>query len=140
MDSFRNKTLLVLLVTLIPAYYSVSAMSTLVINGTLNQTYTNQVNISVQILYQFSINSSSLYTETGHRNVLRAFSSSQASNAKEPVTIVVSQKKGVLSWELPVLVGSMEYPFAYRTLCPYDKMKTLSTSKDHIQQEEKMST
>ena len=136
MGHLENKVHLILLLMILPIH--VSTMSTIVINGTLDKNYTNQVNSSIQILYQFSINSSYLLPEEDPRNALRAYSFSDNSKMEDPVTIVVNQRRGVLSWELPMMVGSEEYKFAYRTLCPYNKIKALNTKSALIEGEKEV--
>lgn len=41
-------------------------------------------------------------------------------NEQNPVLVVVRQNKGVLSWELPIVIKSESYSQTARTLCPYD--------------------
>ena len=111
--------------TLIYIPVLVSCMETLVIDGNLGTEYQNTVNNSFQIIYQFNISASDLIGVGGSNNALRAYAQSDDLNPEEPVTIVVKQRKGVLSWELPYMVGTDSYNFAYRTLCPYETIKTL---------------
>ena len=105
----------------------VSCLETLVIDGNLETEYNNTVNNSFQIIYQFNISASDLVEVDGSNKALRAYAQSDDLNPEEPVTIVVKQRKGVLSWELPYMVGTDSYNFAYRTLCPYETITTLDT-------------
>ena len=107
----------------------ISSMSTKVINGTLDTLIDGNVNSSVQIIYQFFVNASDLYQKDvgASHNALRAYASSDDSNPEEPLTIVVKQRRGVLSWELPYMVGSESFAFARRTLCPYENIKSFNS-------------
>ena len=109
--------------TLLPIY--VLSMDTLIIDGDLGKEYKNTVNNSIQIIYQFNVSASDLVGTGGSHNALRAYAQSDDTNPEEPVTIVVKQRKGVVSWELPYVVGTDSYKFSYRTLCPYETTKNL---------------
>ena len=124
MKYLRNLVHFFTVLVLFPVY--ISAVKTVVINGTLNETYYNNVNSSVQIVYEFIVNASDLYPNDfeGSHKALRAYAQSDDWNPEEPVTIVVKQRRGVLSWELPYMVGSESHEFARRTLCPYENIKS----------------
>ena len=109
--------------TLLPIY--VLSMDTLIIDGDLGKEYKNTVNNSIQIIYQFNVSASDLVGTGGSHNALRAYAQSDDTNPEEPVTIVVKQRKGVVSWELPYVVGTDSYKFSYRTLCPYETTKNM---------------
>ena len=104
---------------------NVVSMDTLIIDGDLGKEYHNTVNNSIQIIYQFNVSASDLVGIGGSHNALRAYAESDNMNPEEPVTIVVKQRKGVVSWELPYVVGTDSFKFSYRTLCPYETTKNL---------------
>ena len=68
--------------------------------ASLNAVVSATVNSSVQRIYQFDVDSSSV-SESG---ALRLFVSSPGSLESEPVMVVVRHKSGVLSWQLPLSV------------------------------------
>lgn len=49
-------------------------------------------------------------------------------NEQNPVLVVVRQNKGVLSWELPIVMKSESYNETARTLCPYDIINSTCSS------------
>ena len=121
---FRQEKLffIFLLWVLLPS--SILSLETQVKNGTLDTEYNGHINSSIEIVYQFFVTSTDFHQDEGSHNALRAYARSDDSNLDEPVTIVVKQKRGVLSWELPSVIGSEKYTFTRRTLCPYEKTKT----------------
>ena len=116
-----------LAITILSVPIYASTMETLIIDGNLETEYKNIVNNSIQIIYQFNISASDLIELGGTHNALRAYAQSDDTNTEEPVTVVVKQRKGVLSWELPYVVGADSYKFSYRTLCPYETTKHLNS-------------
>ena len=118
MNSSKKFKCHVVLLALLPTL--VSSMETVIINGDLETEYHNTVNNSIQIIYQFNVSASDMVEMGGSHNALRAYTESDDINPEEPVTIVVKQRKGVLSWELPYVVGTDSFKFSYRTLCPYE--------------------
>ena len=88
-----------LLWVLLPS--SLSSLETQVKNGTLDTDYNGHINSSIEIVYQFFVTSADFHQDEGSHNALRAYARSDDSDLDEPVTIVVKQKRGVLSWELP---------------------------------------
>ena len=122
MKNLERLCFIFLLWILLPS--SSLSLETQVKNGTLDAEYKGHINNSIEIVYQFFVTSADFHQDEGSHNALRAYARSDDSDLDEPVTIVVKQKRGVLSWELPSVIGSEKYTFARRTLCPYEKTKT----------------
>ena len=103
MDYLKNKKINLLLLLMTFPRATVATITTAVINGTIGQHYEERVNSSVQLLYVFSSSSPEYYSILNSTKALRIYSSIEKSyTMKDDVlNIVVNQKMGVLSWELP---------------------------------------
>eukprot|EP00092_Neocalanus_flemingeri_P006483 GFUD01006987.1.p1 GENE.GFUD01006987.1~~GFUD01006987.1.p1 ORF type:complete len:849 (+),score=138.35 GFUD01006987.1:58-2604(+) len=103
-------------------------------NATLNTTYSSIVNHTTEFLYDFE------YTqeEVGD-GALRVFVVSDEAETEFPVIVVVRHEKGVLSWQLPMLIQEgaddyelrTEYTAVNRTLCPLTNYYGRFTSKNN---------
>jgi len=82
-------------------------------NGTL---YTKEINNTVEYIFEFT------KLQASEVPPARIMVESNNSNRSYPVMVVVQQQKGVLSWQLPLVVESgtnlFEYARTSRTLCP----------------------
>ncbi|XP_046979593.1 SID1 transmembrane family member 1-like [Schistocerca americana] len=91
-------------------------LSTIILNGNYSDYYTFNVNRTVEYIFQFPA------SEDMIDKPARITVECKDSNRSFPVLVVVRQQKGVLSWQLPLLVetesDSVEYWRTSRTLCP----------------------
>ncbi|XP_046382561.1 SID1 transmembrane family member 1-like [Ischnura elegans] len=89
-----------------------------IIDGAYGEEYTYQVNNSIEYTIQY-LNVS----QWNPNQTARVSVESTSASKIFPVLIVVRQQKGILSWQLPLLVGThsdhdKEYQKVSRTLCP----------------------
>lgn len=91
----------------------------LVMNGVFKKNYTYSVNKSVEYIFQFN--------RTGDTPACVSVESYD-SNKTFPVLVVVRQQRGIMSWQLPLIVetlrSSREYYKTNRTLCPHNNYAT----------------
>ncbi|XP_025099937.1 uncharacterized protein LOC112567461 [Pomacea canaliculata] len=74
------------------------------------------------------------YNETNNTTAIRVSTFSTEAQDNFPITFVVRQQEGILSWTVPVSAG-FDYKLQSmdRTLCPMDKTKKLNmTSQQSI--------
>ncbi|XP_069691138.1 SID1 transmembrane family member 1-like isoform X2 [Periplaneta americana] len=88
----------------------------IVLEGLYGISYNEEVNNTVEYIFEFPSEQVSLIQPA------RIMIECRDSNRSYPVLIVVRQQKGVLSWQLPLVVESrtnlFEYARTSRTLCP----------------------
>ena len=109
-----------------------STLKPQVIEAKLNQTYTNVIDSSQELIYQY---------KNVQDSGLRVFSQVDEMLAREdfPILIVVNQQKGVLSWQIPFHVRRDDnhnfdrYYSVNRTLCPIENNpKLLSSDQRYV--------
>ena len=104
-----------------------STLNPQVIEAKCNQTYTNFIDSSQELIYHY---------KNVQDSGLRVFSEVDETVAKEdfPILIVVNQQKGVLSWQIPFHVRRDDnhnfdrYYSVNRTLCPIENNPELLKS------------
>ncbi|KDR19041.1 SID1 transmembrane family member 1-like [Zootermopsis nevadensis] len=88
----------------------------IVLNGTYGKVYLEEVNNAVEYIFEF------MNLQVSPTQPARIMVECNSSNRTYPVMVVVQQQKGVLSWQLPLVVESRTHLFQYsrtsRTLCP----------------------
>lgn len=93
-----------------------SSIEPIVQSGEYGTLYNEVVNNTVEYIFVF------YKTEVSQKRPARIMVECKNSNRSYPVLVVVRQQKGVLSWQLPLVVDSktnlFEYARTSRTLCP----------------------
>uniref|UniRef100_A0A8C4X5B5 SID1 transmembrane family member 1 n=1 Tax=Erpetoichthys calabaricus TaxID=27687 RepID=A0A8C4X5B5_ERPCA len=85
-----------------------------------NRVYSGAVSRTTENIYSFSYTS-----RTGQVDAIRVFASADSKDLHYPVIFVVRQEKGVLSWQVPLVLRglyqrSYKYQEVSRTLCPLE--------------------
>ncbi|PSN48776.1 SID1 transmembrane family member 1 [Blattella germanica] len=92
-----------------------SGLLPIVLSGAYDVPYKREINDSVEYIFEFS------NSEVSESKPARITLECHDSNRSYPVLVVVRQQKGVLSWQLPLIVESRSKMFEYartsRTLC-----------------------
>ncbi|XP_025101471.1 SID1 transmembrane family member 1-like isoform X2 [Pomacea canaliculata] len=100
-----------------------------IIDAQFNSTlYIKNVSLEQQYLFVYS------YSETNKTTAVRISASSKEADGNFPITFVVRQQEGILSWQVPVYIDYVyKFQFVDRTLCPMDKTRRLNmTTQQHI--------
>lgn len=97
-----------------------------VIDGEVGVLYSNSTNSAREVIYQFT---NVFESSIGKPTSLRLKTVSRDATLADPLTIVVRQKRDIISWQIPLVVrGSTsvvhKYSAVNRTLCPTTQVWT----------------
>jgi hypothetical protein len=119
---------LVLMAAFMAVAADCSLLETIVESASLDSLVVASVNASVERVYQFDVNSSSVGF-----GALRLYVSSAFAPVSNPVMVVVRHKAGVLSWQLPLEVKTdVDLDGRFETARYYSANRTLCTAGGDI--------
>lgn len=101
------------------------ALNPIVISANYSFDYSYSINSSTEYVFLFAEEAKNL---TGGATI---YVESEDADNENPLIVVVRQKKGILSWQVPLLVENrylvnpIFYPNTSRTLCPSQYYKTI---------------
>ncbi|XP_046592495.1 SID1 transmembrane family member 1 isoform X1 [Neodiprion lecontei] len=100
------------------------SLQPIVINGNYSTTYTREINTYIEYVFVYS--ESNITSLDGARITVKS-----NANSSLPLIVVVRQQKGILSWQIPLFVKTVDDVLKYnttsRTLCPTNDYQRLGS-------------